>query len=127
MTASPSVSPALVTSASDSQPRSDLDLRDIQSRVQADVISLFADFLDQFRRTRQGIASQDVHAVNPSFSAPTVVPDIGTLEMGPAWDATSHTCPIAVHGSAQPSGAVQTNMQDTPSPILLQLHFLVYI
>ena len=116
MTASPSVSPALVMSASDSQSRSDLDLREIQSRVQADVKSLCADFLEQFRCTSQGPASQDVHAINPSSTAPPVVPDIGTLEMGPAGGSTSHTCPIAVHGSAQPSGAVQPNMQETPPP-----------
>ena len=48
-TASPSVSPALVTYASDSHARSELDLKEIQSRVQADVTSLFANFIEQFR------------------------------------------------------------------------------
>ena len=61
------------------------------------------------------------------FSAPTAVPDIGTLEMGPAGGTTSHTGPMAVPGSAQPSGAVQPYMQETlpppPPPLLLQQPF----
>ena len=123
----PSVSPTLVMSASDSQPRVELDLREIQSRVQADVKSLFANFIEQFRRTSQGPSSQDVHALNPSSTAPPVVPDIGTLEMGPAGDATTPMGPIAVPGSAQPSGAVQPHMQETPSPLFLLFHILVYL
>ena len=112
--ASPHFSPTLVTSASNSPPRSAIDLRTIISIVQADLCLSLPIFLDQFWRHSQGTVSQDVHAINPSFSAPTVVPDIGTLEMGPAWGVTSHTCPIAVHGSVQPSGAVQLNMQEPP-------------
>ena len=81
------------------------------------MLSLFADFIEQFRRTSQGNVSQDVHAVNPSFSSPTVVPDIGTLEMGPSGGATSHTGPMAVPGSAQPSGVVQPYMQEIPARI----------
>ena len=44
----PSVSPDLVTAAPDSQPRSDIDLQDFHPWMQADVKSLFADFIAQF-------------------------------------------------------------------------------
>ena len=44
----PSVSPTSVTAAQDSQPRSDVGLQDFQARMQADVKSMFADFITQF-------------------------------------------------------------------------------
>ena len=52
----PSVNPALVTAAQESQPRLDVGLQDFQARMQADVKSMFANFIAQFRRD-----SQDSH------------------------------------------------------------------
>ena len=87
--------------------------------MQADVKSLFANFIAQFWCDSQGSLSQDVHDANYSLSAPPIVPGIGTLEMGPAGGETSHTCSLAVHGFSRPSGAVavQSALEETPPPL----------
>ena len=41
--------------------------------------------LPNFWHDSQGSLSQDVHDTNVSISAPPIIPDIGTLEMGPCW------------------------------------------